>query len=61
MVDESTRSQLALDSSSSSHSHRLTELPMIIVSFTKSGVSCAVKLWRGGILQFFDLPSRVKM
>jgi hypothetical protein len=38
MVDELTGSQLALDSPSSSHSRRPTELPMITVSFTKSVV-----------------------
>jgi hypothetical protein len=32
---------------------------MIVVSFVKSFVSCAVKLWRGGVLQSFDIPSRV--
>jgi hypothetical protein len=44
-VDESTGSQVALDSPSSLHSRRPTELSMIVVSFAKSGVSCAVKLW----------------
>jgi hypothetical protein len=44
MMDESTGSQLALNSPSSSHSHRSTELSMIVVFFAKSGVSCAVKL-----------------
>jgi hypothetical protein len=58
-VDESTGSQLALNSPSSSHSRRSIELHMIVISFTKSGVSCAVKLWRGGVLQSFDIPSRV--
>jgi hypothetical protein len=60
-VNESTGSQLALDSPSSSHSRRPTELPMIVVSFTKSGMSCAIKLWRGGVLQSFDFPSRVNV